>query len=190
VAVHTVDKICSSSDKTVCISGSGTIGILIGLIAKTKGANVSFILRNRNKADFLKTLGFSDFIFDKEEKKTFDTVIECVGSNSSLINCIEYVKSKGQVIVVGNPGGDMNLEKKLYWKILRSEISINGVWNSEYKNSKVDDWDKAIDFLYKNNETVSKLITNKYRLEDGIKAFDDMVNSDKLSIKGVFINEK
>ncbi len=189
VAVHTVDKIDNLNNKTVCVSGSGTIGILIGLIAKIGGAEVSFILRNDKKLDFLKSLGFKNFVYEGTESKSFDTLIECVGANSSLENCVKYVKSKGQIILVGNPNGDMTLEKKLYWKILRSELNVCGVWNSSYKNSETDDWDKAIDFLYKNSSIVSKLITNKFKLEDGIKAFDEMVNSDKLCIKGVFINE-
>ncbi len=50
VAVHAVNKIDNISGKTVCISGSGTIGILAGMIAKSKGADVAIVLRNDRKS--------------------------------------------------------------------------------------------------------------------------------------------
>ena len=188
VAVNTVNKILDIKNKRICISGSGTIGIIIGLLAKSYGAKITFILRNERKIEFLKTLGFNNFILNESEE-VFDTVIECVGTNNSIKNCIKFVKSKGQIILVGNPADDVILDKKIYWKILRSEIIINGIWNSNYKNNNIDDWDKAIEFLYKNTNLVSKLITHKFKLNDGIKAFDTMQNSKKLCLKGVFVNE-
>ena len=92
-------------------------------------------------------------------------------------------------MLVGNPAENVvELLKNNYWKILRSEINLLGVWNSSYKNSSYDDWDMAIEFLCKQQNIIQKLITHKYKLEDGLKAFT--LNQDnKLRIKGVFVNE-
>lgn len=188
VAVHAINKISNYLNKSVCIIGTGIIGIISGIIAKTKGANVTFVVRNNNKKDFLKILGFNSFITE-ENNTNFDIVFECVGSNKSINKAVELVKSKGEIVFVGNPEGDITLNQKIYWKILRSEISIKGIWNSSYKNNETDDWDMAIEFLYKNQETVKKLITNEFDFSHGIKAFEEMKNSDKLNIKGIFINE-
>ena len=191
VAMHTIEKIKDLKNKSLCISGSGAIGILCAIAAKNRGAEVAFLVRNTDKKEFLKKLGFTNFIFETEEtKQTFDYVIECVGTNSSLTNCIKYVKSRGTIIVVGNPKSDIAIEKKLYWKILRSEITLLGVWNSCYKNEDFDDWDRAIEFLYNNQSTVNKLITDKFVLADGINAFTTMKNGNRITIKGVFINEE
>ena len=92
--------------------------------------------------------------------------------------------------MVGNPSCDMNLNKKDYWKILRSEISFNGVWNSNYKNNDIDDWDIAIDFLFNNQNSVSKIISDKFCLKEGIKAFEQLKEKNSIHIKGLFIDEK
>lgn len=191
VAINAVNKIKNIKEKRILISGTGTIAILCGLYAKQKGANVSFAVRNKNKKLFLEAIGFSNFMEQKAEtSKRFDVSIECVGSNDSINNCIKFVKSRGEVILVGNPGGDICLDKKDYWKILRSEIIIKGVWNSNYKNKENDDWDYAIEFLSNNQEKISKLVTDKFDLKDGIIAFEEMKNDDRMHIKGVFTNEK
>lgn len=191
VAINAVNKIKNIENKTVCISGSGTIAILCGLFAKSKGAKVTFIIRNSLKKEFLSSLGFCNFVTsDKDEQRNFEILIECVGSNNSLINCIKFIKSNGQLILVGNPSDDMCLDKKYYWKILRSELTFDGVWNSHYKNNNFDDWDIAIKFLSKNQNLVNNLITDKFTLRDEIKAFEQLKGKNNVHIKGVFINEK
>ncbi len=189
VAIHALKKINNLKGKTICISGSGAIGILCGLIAQKQGANVSFIVRNKRKQEFLENLGFNNFASEEDLNK-FDIIIECVGSNSSIQNCIKYVKSHGTIIFVGNPAEDeICLPKKDYWKILRSEITIFGVWNSSFKNQEIDDWDSAINFLYENQKDVCKIITHRFSLKDELKAFSTEQN-EKMRIKGVFINEE
>lgn len=191
VAVNAISKITNlDSTKSICICGSGIIGIICGIIAKTYGANVTFLIRNIKKKEFLSKLGFSNFIEEKSNTQQYDIVLECVGSNKSINNCINIVKAKGEVIFVGNPEEDILFEKSCYWKILRAELTIKGVWNSHFKNIENDDWDKAIDFLYRNQNEIGKLITNKFQLSDGIKAFEIMKDKSQIHIKGVFINEK
>lgn len=188
VAVNAINKIEDIKNKTICISGSGTIAILCGLYAKSKGADVTFIVRNDLKSKFLETLGFENFVNSNSEKK-YMVLVECVGSNDSLTNCIKFVKSNGQIILVGNPAEDMSLNKQIYWKILRSEISIKGVWNSNYKNQNYDDWDIAIKFLFENQNFVSKVITDKFGLADEIKIFEQLKEKSNIHIKGVICNE-
>lgn len=191
VAVNAINKIKEIKDKNICISGSGTIAILCGLYAKSLGGKISFVVRNQAKAELLKTIGFNDFVMEKAENSSNkDVLIECVGTNDSLNNCIKFVRSHGQIILVGNPADNMTLDKKIYWKILRSELVINGVWNSNYKSNNIDDWDIAIDFLNKNQEFVKKLITDRFSLDYGIKAFEQLKDKNKIHIKGVFVNEK
>lgn len=188
-AVYVAIGLSEETKEPTVITCTGATGILIGLILKTLGKNVPFILRNERKLPFLKSLGFESFI-DLSSNKNFDVLFECVGSNQSLQNCIKYVRSRGQIILVGNPESNVQLDKKIYWKILRSEVTIEGVWNSSYKNNKKDDWDTAIEFLYKNSELVSKLITHEFDLSDSPHAFEKIKKGGELYIKGVFINEK
>ena len=52
--VHAVNKIDNISGKTVCISGSGTIGILASMIAKSKGQMLQLFCVTIEKKLFLK----------------------------------------------------------------------------------------------------------------------------------------
>lgn len=181
VAWHCISKI-SKTENEILIIGSGTIGILIGLWAKSIGFNPCFVSRNETKSAFLKSIGLNNIISEVSERK-FNTVVECVGSNNSLSLAIEFSSSKGKIILVGNPKSDMNLPRKLYWKILRQELNIIGIWNSTYEK----DWDYILANISK--IPVEKLITHKFRLEDGMLAFETMTNSKKFKIKGMFVSE-
>lgn len=189
VAINAVNKVENLKDKDICICGTGIIGIICGIAAKIRGAQVSFVVRNIAKKEFLQSLGFDKFLDENSSEIKYDTVIECVGSNKSINNCIKLVKSKGNLIFVGNPEGDILFEKQNYWKILRSELSVKGVWNSHFKNLETDDWDKAIEFLYNNQQILRKLITDRFKFSDGIKAFEVMKDKSNIHIKGVFVNE-
>ena len=182
VAWHCVSKILQNKDKNILIIGSGTIGILIALWAKMKNFDPWFISRNETKTKFLNSFGIDNIISNDTNKK-FDTVIECVGSNESYIQAIDFVKTKGQVILVGNPKSDMTLPRKLYWKILRQELNITGIWNSIYES----DWVSVLNNISK--IPAEKLITHKFELKDGTKAFETLSDSKQFKIKGMFIIE-
>ena len=163
------------------IVGTGLIGIVAGLWAKQKGADVSFTVRNSKKADFIKTLGFDNVQTDFNES-SFDICMECVGTNESIAQSLNYVKARGTVIFVGNPQADVILDKKIYWKILRQELVIKGVWNSSYPS----DWEAVLENI--NSLPCDKLITHTFKLYDGMKAFDTL-NEAKFKIKGMYVIE-
>lgn len=181
VALHAVSKAKLTKGKKVLVLGSGLIGIIVGLLAQKQGAEVYFKVRNDKKLEFIKSLGLSN-VYKDIPNADIDTCFECVGSNECFIEALQFVKTRGTIILVGNPKSDMQLNKKLYWKILRQEVTIEGVWNSQYP----DDWDKVIEIL--NKLPFEKLITHRFKLVDGINAFKELKNA-AFKIKGVFINE-
>lgn len=188
VAIHAAKKICTPEGKTICIIGTGTIGIMCGIYLRECGANVIFKIRNEQKKEILSRLGFVKVIEENTiNSHNVDITIECVGSNQAIEEAIEIVNPRGQVILVGNPTEDLRIPKKSYWKILRSELSVSGVWNSDYANPS-DDWKTAIDFLTEKKEIIMMLITHKFALEDVSQAFEIMNNKSISSIKGVMIN--
>ncbi|MBX7491429.1 galactitol-1-phosphate 5-dehydrogenase [Helicobacter turcicus] len=179
VAKHALSKL--RADKRICIVGSGVIGILIGIWAKLENLRISFLIRNATKAKFLESLGFEVIFNEKIATQKFDSCIECVGSEESLQSCIEATKSKGKIILVGNPKGAINLPQKVYWKILREELQIIGVWNSDYPK----DWD----FVLKNLDKIpaKSLITHTFKLQECQEAFKFLSNAN-FHIKGTFVN--
>lgn len=181
VAWNAVSKANIKPSTKLLIVGTGLIGIVAGLWAKQKGADVSFTVRNSKKADFIKTLGFDNVQTDFNES-SFDICMECVGTNESIAQSLNYVKARGTVIFVGNPQADVILDKKIYWKILRQELVIKGVWNSSYPS----DWEAVLENI--NSLPCDKLITHTFKLYDGMKAFDTL-NEAKFKIKGMYVIE-
>lgn len=178
VAWHSVSIANIKKNNNILIIGSGFIGIMIGFWAKSLGANVYFKVRNKHKQIFLNKLGFKN-VFEGLNDIKFDTCFECVGTNDAVINALNFVKKRGSIILVGNPKSDIVFERNLYWKILRQEINIKGVWNSKYQ----EDWDYVLKHIQ--DFPLDKLITHKFELSEGIKAFN-VLNDAKFKIKGVF----
>ena len=181
VAWNAVYKANIKPRTRLLIVGTGLIGLVVGLWAKQKGAKVSFKVRNSQKADFIKSLGF-DHVRTEFEEGSFDTCMECVGTNESIAQSISCVKARGTVIFVGNPQSDVILDKKIYWKILRQELVIKGVWNSTYPS----DWEVVLKNI--SSLPCDKLITHTFKLSDGMKAFDTL-NEAIFKIKGMYVSE-
>lgn len=181
VAWNAVSKADINSGTKLLIVGTGLIGIVAGLWAQKKGTEVSFKVRNSQKADFIKSLGF-DKVQNDFGEDSFDICMECVGTNESIAQTLTYVKARGTVIFVGNPQSDVVLDKKIYWKILRQELIIKGVWNSSYPS----DWEAVLKNI--SSLPCDKLITHTFKLSDGMKAFD-ILNEAKFKIKGMYVIE-
>ena len=189
VAYHAAKAAEIKAGDSVCIVGTGTIGILAGLWAREAGGEVVFVSRSERKNDFIRSFGFDGFLAPAgTDGHCFDKVIECVGSNDSLSDAILRVNSAGTVVLVGNPDMDKVMSRKTYWKILRGEITVKGVWNSSYTSSN-NEWQEVLRVLEKKQEMFSKLVTSTFPLSAGLDAFAAMKNGKTLQIKGMFVNE-
>ncbi len=179
VAWHSTCKANVRNGDKILILGSGLIGITIAFWAKRLGADVYFKLRDDKKIHFLKSLGFLN-VFKENDIADFDICFECVGSNESVLDTLKYVKSQGQIILVGNPKSAMSFDKNMYWKLLRQEINIKGVWNCYYPN----DYEYVLSHL--NEIPLERLITHCFDLSYGMNAFVDLKNAD-FKIKGMYL---
>lgn len=95
-----------------------------------------------------------------------DTFFECVGKNETISQAVAHTACAGQVILVGNPYSDLHLEKALYWKILRDQLTIKGTWNSSFTGEDGDDWHYVLDRLRDRRITPSEIISHRLFLED------------------------
>jgi L-iditol 2-dehydrogenase len=68
----------------------------------------------------------------------------------------------------------MTLEKSVYWKILRNQLTVTGTWNSSFTHDENDDWHYVINRLKAKRITPSDLITHRYSLENIDKGFEIM----------------
>jgi len=201
VALHAVKNNVQEGD-TVLVIGTGTIGYLVAMWSDILGADKVIIAgRNEKKLQFanelqipnIKTLNSTqpDYIEKLQEytdKKLADVVVECVGSNESIAMAILSVKKGGTVIAVGNPEGKIDLERDVYWKLLRKELTLKGSWNSEVSDIQ-NNWITTLECMKNKKLQVGKLITHTFKLRDYQKAFEVLRNKDEFSVKVMLVNE-
>lgn len=69
-------------------------------------------------------------------------------------------------MLIGNPHAHMTLEKQIYWKILRNQLTIAGTWNSSFTHDPKDDWHYALDRLSRKRISPTELISHTFPLEE------------------------
>ena len=141
-------------------------------------------------------IGFSDYINSAEEDtvervyqitegRMADTVLECVGSSDSIGQALKLAKKGGNVVLTGNPDGDITLDKQTYWKVLRSELTVRGTWNSRFHTFQ-DDWKKTLECIGSGAIPVSRLISSKFSLDQSEEAMHLMKDKTKPVFKVMF----
>ena len=188
VAIHSVNIGDINENDNVAISGTGTIGMMIALVAQGKGANVTVIGRSNNSLKFSKNLGLNTLLTNELEDVVFDKVFEVVGNNKSINQSIGICDNFGTVILVGNPKEDVELDKQIYWKILRKQIILKGIWNSSY-NTEVNDWKEILNLMGDGKIPFESLISKEYPMNEYNEAFDYLRDSKEKKLKVMFKNE-
>lgn len=178
VALHAIRKADISNDSSIAIIGTGTIAIAISQILNALGySQIGIIARNSNKKSLISRFGNVEYIIENESNTyMFDAVFECVGSEEAIEQALKYAGTGAQIILVGNPYGNINLSQNLYWKILRKQLTVKGTWNSTYDGQNESDWTTVRSMLKNNKINTRDMITQKYHQEDLIEALNVMKN--------------
>lgn len=172
VARHAVRKLNIKKGDNLLISGAGPIGIIAGQWAKAFGAeNIYYFDIDKQKIDFAKQLGFSEYT----EYTKINCVIEGTGCSDALQKCLDAIEPSGEMVLMGNPAGNIALSQNTYWHILRKELKIYGTWNSSY-NERENDWQESLKAMTEGKINVKPLVTHKFPLEECNKAFEMMKN--------------
>lgn len=185
VAVHSMRRVRLHKNDTAVIFGLGTIGMLLFLFLRDAGIENIFVIGNkefqRNTVLRLgldenyycdsKTWNASEWLLSRTDKLGADVVFECVGRNETFSQAVDLTAPHGQICLVGNPGSDMALEKAVYWKILRNQLTITGTWNSSFTHQKDDDWHYVLDRLDQKRVFPKELISHVFNLQDAQKGF-------------------
>lgn len=179
VGIHALQRIDLGKIKSAVVFGPGTIGLLIAQWLKILGVSDVYIVgTNDGQRQMAAELGFDHFYNCNEmdtveaiERKTgnecVDLVIECTGYASVLNDCLKAVRRGGDVIVVGNPHGDVQIPRDIYWQILRKQLHLTGTWNSSFIPDAVeDDWSKTLNAIELGKLQPEKQITHKLIFED------------------------
>lgn len=185
VAVHAMRRIEVNENDNVAICGVGTIGFLLYIFLREAGVRNIYVFGNKDfqKQTLLKLGLREEFYCDIRKKDTnlwltertggagADVFFECVGKNETLVQAVNQTSFGGKVMLVGNPFGDMSLEKSVYWKILRNQLTVKGTWNSSFTGEESDDWHYVLKRLQEKRVVPADLITHRFSMEELEKGF-------------------
>ena len=168
---------------SVLITGAGAIGLIMGCIAKISGAGrVYFTDIDARKLDYAASLGF-----DAYEAQKVDVFIEGAGAPSALETGLEAVKAFGNVVLMGNPYGDMSIPQKIYWHILRKQLTLKGAWNSMF-NAFRNEWQIVLDLVASGRLPLENMISHRYKLEQCNEAFNMLNAKQDFVTRAMFVN--
>ena len=176
VALNTIKKTFKEKlykKEKILIAGSGFIGLLIAKLIKTKFkfSNVTLFDRNKYKLNFAPKNCKKIFLKNNKSKtlaqfqNNFDYIIDTTGSPKILPSLLNYAKNQATITLMGNINDDVVFKKKEINLILRKELKIIGIWNSNYKNLAQNDWLEVLKF-FKKNFKPSKYISHKIKLKE------------------------
>lgn len=202
VAVHAIRRLSVCKDASVVVCGLGTIGQLLVMFLLDKGvknvyavgskeiqraAVVSQGLPEENYCD-CRTEDVKEFIGCKTENKGADIFFECVGKNETIVQAVELTAANGQICYAGNPFTDLFMEKNVYWKILRNQLTVTGTWNSSYLGQQdmeaaEDDWNYVMGRFKAHRIFPERLISHRLVLDELKKGLDIMHDKSQDYIK-------
>jgi len=148
-------------NKKILIIGSGPIGMLSAIHAKSKGAKIIGITGHREQANLIKEI--IDEFYEKnipteEIKSEYDIVMDAGGNIGSLDYSVKAVKPKGVVIESGCMVKDFFFDVS---KLVKKEITL--VTQLGYVP---EDFKWAIKLVKKNNDILKKVITHKFKITE------------------------
>lgn len=195
VAVHAMRTGIGSGSQelpkeaSVAVCGLGPIGFALILFLMQRGYRNLYLIGNK---DFQKNRAVSlgipeERFFDSRQGDAAswlyemtggtDLFFECTGRNEALSIGVEGAGPVGRIVLVGNPHGNMALDRQIYWKILRNQLSLSGIWNSFYNGGPEDDWHYAMSLLQSGQIKPESLITHRYALSELDRALSVMQDS-------------
>lgn len=186
VAVHAMRRVLSASADVAAVCGLGTIGLMLLMFlceaAKKSiqgGIRILAIGNKNSQKQIVQRMGLPEndycdsricepdkWIAERTNGRGVEVFFDCVGKNETLLQAINNTMPGGRICLVGNPYTDMKIDRMVYGKLLRNQLTVTGTWNSAFTNSVEDDWHYVLERLFEGAIEPGILITHRFSLEE------------------------
>lgn len=200
VAQHAVRRANVQAGQTVVVFGAGPIGILAARWVQIFGAEPILVDISPEKVAFAREKGFrvvnsrEENVADAVKKwnggRLADAAIEGTGAGVVLSNCIECIRAKGTIALLGNPAGETKIPQKLHSMMLRKEVDVHGVWNSSRAPYPVNEWEFTVRMMDEGVLKTADLITDRLSLEELPQAMADIKSGQRKIVKALYVCER
>ena len=192
-AIHAVDVGGPKPLDKVATLGAGPIGLLISQFAKVYGASHTFItdvagenidIAEQVGVDYpLNLIGSSkdlyELVMDKTNSLGVNVAFNTVGTTASILESLKILKKGGTLVLMAAKEDELNIPSLL----LSGERTIRTSSNAMYT-----DFPRVIELVSTGQVKVGPLITHRFDLSDGLKAFEVACNKSKTGAVKVIIN--
>lgn len=190
VALNALDETGLKAGDTVLITGAGPIGALVAMAARSAGAakiylhdpNAGRIARLSEMDGIIAFDGTPDDLLARIRDETdqavgVDIAFECAGHPAALGFCLDALRPKGKVAIIGLMGGQTPVD---LFKVCEKGITLIGTWGNDFTIGP-----RLIGLIETGRFPVESLVTGIVELEHAVKnGFDVLAspNSDDLKI--------
>jgi len=118
-----------------------------------------------------------------------DLVVEAAGSPITASQVYAYAKKGGEVLFLGIPYADVNVERFYFEKIMRSELRVLGSWSCVSAPFPGKEWETSVHFFNKKAIQTDLIITHRLPLAEAANIFDKIVDRTELVGKALLLPE-
>ena len=197
VALHGVERVGTlRSGTSAVVYGCGTIGMLTLECLKAKGIERVYAIDiDPYKLAMAKDLGAYMTLNSAQidvrayfrERGLVDYAFETAGVPFLQAQILELVKKKGTVVYIGTAHGDVTLPGGTFERILRGELHVTGSWMNFSAPFPGAEWTAAAEYLAAGKVRVDPLITHRFALSDGMRAFETLTNRTSNAVKVMYV---
>jgi 2-desacetyl-2-hydroxyethyl bacteriochlorophyllide A dehydrogenase len=179
VACHDVDRANLQKGEDVLVIGGGPIGMLVAMVAREAGANVTISEINENRLAFAEKIGFKTLnpkdgdvakaVHDATDGKGADVVFEVSGSQPGVDLMTAAASTRGRIVMVAIHATKPEIDMfQFFWR----ELDLLGA-----RVYRPADYDTAMALLAKGVVDCDAFITDIQGLDDIEKAFHTLTQN-------------
>ena len=160
-----------SSRKKVVVLGDGKLGLLVGQVLKTTGADVLLVGHSAEKLALAKNWDIRTIMADELRGETADAVIDCTGSSKGFEMALGLVRPRGTIIVKTTVAEKFSVNLA---SLVINEIMVVG--------SRCGPFDRALKALSDGSIHVAEMITKVFPMEQALEAFEFAAKRESLKV--------
>ena len=175
-AFNILEQVTINITHDVVVVGDGKLAQLVVLALVQTGCSLTVIGRHKRKLEIARGFGARRTLLDapglnRELERRFDIAIEASGSPAGLATALGIVKPRATVVLKSTHLGSTTLEMS---QIVVNELTIVG--------SRCGRFGPAIELLAASRVDLSPLISGRFPLEEGLRAFKEAADPENMKV--------
>jgi threonine dehydrogenase-like Zn-dependent dehydrogenase len=172
-ALEILEQVRIQPADSVLVIGDGKLGMLICMVLRLTGCNLTVVGKHPDKLALLKPLGVQTMPLNEfsESSETFDAVVEASGNQSGWELAVKHLRPRGTLILKSTYHGEVNFNPA---PLVINEITVVG--------SRCGQFAPAVRLLHRNLIDPTPLISGVYPLDRAEEALKRSADKDTFKI--------